>query len=107
MTVSQRKRLRRRRKFRRNVRRTILSILLAPARMPRITGPMIDTAMHMSEVAGLVFVSLLMMHLFNPSLIGVFIVVVSAIIFAGCLLAIKLGDYQGQLEEMKYYGFNI
>lgn len=107
MTVAQKKRLRRRRKFQRNVKKTILNILLAPARMPKISGSMLDTVMHMSEILGIVLATTLVMHLFNPGLIGVAIVVIAAIAFVGCLLTVKLGDYQDQLEEMKYYGFNI
>lgn len=107
MTVAQKKRMRRRRRFRRNVKRTILNILLAPMRMPRITGDTLETAIKLSEVTGIVFIALLLAHLFNPELIGVFLVIVSAVVFAGCLLTIKLGDYQNQLEELRYYGFNI
>lgn len=107
MTVAQKKRMRRRRRFQRNMKRAVLNVLLAPMRMPRITGPTLENAMRLSEISGIVFASMLLAHLFNPKLVGLFVVVIAAVAFAGCLLTIKLGEYQNQLEELKYYGFNI
>lgn len=107
MTAVQKRRIRRKRRFVRNTKRIIVSILLAPARMPRVTAQLFEQLMKASEVTGIVFVAVLMMHLFNPVLIKTPIVVMAALMFIGCLLTLKLGDYQDRLEEMKYYGFNI
>lgn len=75
--------------------------------MPRITSSMLDRAMHTSEITGIVFAAVLMTHLFNPLLVSTGVVVIAAGCFIGCLMFIKFGDYQDQLEEMKYYGYNI
>lgn len=107
MTAARKKRLRRKRRFVRNIKRTVVAILLMPARMPKINSVMIDQAMHASEVSGMIFVALLMMHLFNPKLIALPLVVLSAMCFIFFLMVIKLGDYQDRLEEMRYYGYNI
>lgn len=107
MTAARKRRIRRKRRFVRNFKRTVVAILLMPARMPKINSVMIDQAMHASEVTGMIFVALLMMHLFNPKLISTPAVVISALCFVGFLLTVKLGDYQDQLEEMQYYGYNI
>lgn len=107
MTIAQKKRMRRRRRFRRNVKRVILNILLAPMRMPRIAGSTLENAIKFSEITGIVFAAMLIAHLFNPEFIGLLIVIVTAAAFVVCLMTIKLGDYQDQLEELRYYGFNI
>lgn len=107
MTAVQKRRLRRRRRIVRNVKKLILNILLAPARMPRVTVQMAETAMHYCEVTGIIFVASLIGHMFNSALIGTFFVVLTAIAFISCLLIIKLSDYQYQLEQMSYYGFTL
>ena len=107
MTAVQRKRLRRRRRMVRNIKKIILNVLLAPARMPRVTTQMADTAMHYCEIVGILFVAALIAHMFNPQLFKTFIVVITATAFVVCLLTVKLSDYQNQLEEMSYYGFNL
>jgi len=107
MTSVQRRRLRRRRRFVRNVKRTILNIMLAPARMPRITSQTIDQAMKWSEITGTIFVTALMIQLSNPSTLCKFFTIISAVAFVTLLLTMKLGDYQDQLDELKYYGYNI
>ena len=107
MTQVQRKRMRRRRRFVRNCKRTVVNILLMPARMPKVSVTMIEQAMHASEIAGMVFIAVLLAHLFNPVIFKTAFVILTALIFVTFLLIVKLGDYQDQLEEMKYYGFNI
>lgn len=107
MTAVQKKRMRRRRKFKRNTKRLILNILLMPARMPRISGIILERTTQLSDVTGLLFMAVLIGHMFNSELIGTFPVVATALAFAVCLLALKIGDYQDQLEELKYYGYKI
>lgn len=107
MTAVQRRRMKRRRRFVRNLKRTIISIMLAPAKMPRVTVQKIDQAMRMSEIAGAIFIAVLMLQLSNPSTLGKVVTFICAAVFVGLLLTVKLGDYQDQLEELKYYGYNI
>ena len=75
--------------------------------MPKITSSMVNTAMHLSEAAGMIFAAVLMFHLFNPKLIGSAAVALTALAFIACLVFVKFADYQDQLEELKYYGYNI
>lgn len=107
MTAVQRKRMRRRRRIVRNLKRTIYNIMVAPAKMPRITSQWIDQAMRYSEVAGMIFVISLTIQLANPNFLTKIGVILSAVAFLIFITTIKLGDYQDQLDELKYYGYNI
>lgn len=107
MTAVEKRRLRRRRRFIRNVKRAITEILLAPARMPRVDVSMAEAAMRASETAGIIFVACLMLHMIKPQYMNVVFVAMAGSVFVVLLLVVKLGDYQDRLEELKNYGLNI
>lgn len=107
MSEAERRRQRRRRKVTRSVKRTLTGIVLAPARMPRITGEKAENLMRICEIVAILFVALLILHMAFPEFMGVTIVVIAGAVFAGLLALIRLGDYQDKLVEYELYGFKI
>lgn len=107
MSESKRRRLRRKRKIVRGARKTFINLIFAPLRMPRITGNMVSVLMKLCEGAALLFVFLLLTHIWSPDVMPTFIVTLTGVIFAGLLFVIKLSDYQEMIEQYKYYGFRI
>lgn len=107
MSEAQIRRLRRKKKAARNVRRTIVGIITAPAKMPRVTAQMAERIMRICEVVAVLFVAVLALHLSRPNIFGVVPVVIVGILFAGMLMIIKLSDYQDKLEEYNLYGFRL
>lgn len=107
MSESEIRRIKRRKKVKRSVRRTFLGIILAPGKMPRITAERANAIMRACEWAAIMFVTILMVHLGAPSIVGVTAVIVCGAIFAGLLLLIGLADYQDKLAEYELYGFKI
>lgn len=101
--MSKKKRLRARRRFVRNVKRIIFNIIVAPARMPRVSGSLAEQAMRACEISGVVFVGILMAHLFNPDVFKTAFVVLAALVFVSFIIMIKLGEYQDSLEELRLY----
>ena len=89
------------------VRKTFINVVFAPARIPKIKQDTVDTLMRLCEIAALVFVSVLVIHIAVPQLIRTGAVVISGIIFAVLLGVIKLSDYQEKIEQYRYYGFRI
>jgi len=107
MSESQRRKLRRRRKFVRGCKRTMTNIVLAPARMPRLTVDKVDRVMRFCEVIAVLFVAVLMLHMAAPQTVGRGIVIIVGLIFAALLAVIGLSDYQDKLVEYELYGFKL
>lgn len=107
MNDAKRRRLRRRAKASRRIKRTVSEILLAPAKMPRITGDRAEALMKYCEMAALIFVAVLMFHMAAPELVGVLLVAGTGIVFGALLALICLGGYQDKLVEYELYGFKI
>lgn len=107
MSESKRRRLRRKRKIVRGARKTLINLVFAPLRMPRITGNTVSVLMRLCEGAALLFVFLLLTHIWSPNVMPTFVVTLTGVIFAGLLFVIKLSDYQEMIEQYKYYGFRI
>ena len=68
---------------------------------------MVSLFMKMCEAAALLFVFLLLSHIWSPDVIPTFAVTLVGVIFAALLFVIKLSDYQEKIEQYKYYGFKI
>lgn len=107
MSRSYKKKDIRRKKLGRTLKRGMMGILLAPAKLPRITGQMADRIMSYCEVAAIVFVSVLMAHLIIPKIIGLAMVIVTGIVFVALMLTVLVSDYQDKLVEYELYGFRI
>lgn len=107
MSAAQRRRLRRKKKIMKTTKKLVTGILLAPARIPRITGDKVDRIMRICEIFAISFVAVLMLHMAIPSTVGVGIVVAVGVVFACLLLLIGLSDYQDKLVEYELYGFKI
>lgn len=91
----------------RRFKKGITNILLAPARMPRLTADKVDQIMRMCEGAAISFVAILMVHLAVPDVIGTTLVIVVGAIFALLMLMILLADYQDKLVEYELYGYRL
>ena len=108
MTAEERKRLARRRRIKGTIRKNVTNLMFMPARMPKLNGYVIAYVTRMCEIAGLVFVGLLFLHLIRPEIVNVVFVIASAGLFIALLGVIKLGDYQERLGELlEYYGVKI
>lgn len=105
MTDVQRRRAKNRRKFARNVRRTARNVLLMPGKIPPITMDMVEVAMRVCEVVGVLFVISLIANLVSDSSAVSMINLVMGVIFAGFLLFIKFAGYQDRLirEDLSNY----
>lgn len=99
MTYEQRERIRRRKRFKRDLMRLVRSILLIPARMPRVSGHVIASAVKACETCGIIFVVILITSMLNPNGLLVFLRTVSALAFFSLFFFIKLEEYQDYLEE--------
>lgn len=86
-------------------RRKLITLLMMPARLPKITEDVIDQAMKACEVMGIVFVALLMMHLISAEIMNIVFVILAAIVFVVLLAVIELGFYQRKLEELNLFGY--
>ena len=96
-----------RRRFSRSIKKAFFGILLAPARIPRITGEKVERLMSFSEITAICFVAVLMLHMIVPDIIGTFAVILVGAVFAVLLGMILLADYQDKLVEYELYGFKI
>lgn len=105
MTSAQRKRIKMKKRFKRNVKKTVRRILLAPGKLPKIRLQMLEQVIRICEASGILFVVSLLMHLLNPDYINMVLSIVSAAIFFTLLLIIKLGHYQEILERQEYSGY--
>lgn len=101
------RRIRRRKKNIRNIKRGITNIILAPGKMPRITGDFLTRIMKACEISSLAFVALLLVHMVAPLAVGTVVVVIAGIIFAGLMGVIALSDYQDKLAEYELFGFKV
>ena len=99
MTIEQRVRLKKRRRFKRNAMRLLRSILLVPSRLPRISGQAAAAAVKACEVCGTVFLVILISSMLNPTGLLVFLRTVSALAFFSLFFFIKLEEYQDYLED--------
>ena len=107
MSEGQRRRIRRRRKVARGFKKTCISLVFAPARIPKIKQDSVDLLMRLCEISALVFVSALVAHMASPDLIKTGVVVFVGVLFGVFLSLIKLADYQEKIEQYRYYGFRI
>lgn len=107
MSDGQKRRARRRRKVSRGLRRTLINIIFAPSRVPKIKQDTVDFMMNLCEITAVIFAFALVMHMAVPSVIKTGLVVFVGIVFAALLLAIKFSDYQEKIEQYRYYGFRI
>ena len=107
MSAAERRRIRRKKKFVRNVKRTFTSIVLAPARMPRITAERAERVMRYCEIAAVCFVAVLIVHMAAPEIVGKLFVIAAGLVFAALLGILGLSDYQDKLVEYELYGFKI
>lgn len=107
MSEGQRRRIRRRRKVVKGFKKTLIHVMFAPTRIPKIKQDSVDLLMRLCEITALVFVSLLVFHMALPDMIKTGPVVFVGILFAVFLSLIKLADYQEKIEQYRYYGFRI
>lgn len=105
MKVSRVRRNKIHRQMKRKARRKLVTLLMMPARLPRITEDIISQAMKACEVMGVIFVALLMLHLISSEIMSIVFVIIAAVIFAGLLAVIELGFYQRKLEELNLFGY--
>jgi len=103
VTIEDRERIRRRKRMKRNLMRTMRTILLMPARVPKVRGQALAIAVKACEVAGITFVVLLIISMLNPGGAMTFLRTVSAIAFFSLFFFIKIEEYQVLLEN---YSFN-
>ena len=96
-----RRKIRRRRKFVRNFKRTIRSILLMPGKIPPIDIRTVDLCMKLCEGVGLVFVGTLIATLIGKGGLVSVVNLISGLAFAGLLLFIKLADIQDRLVRLE------
>ena len=107
MSEAQIRKERNRRKRVKNLKKTITAVVLAPGKLPRITASIASRVMRYCEIAALVFVAVLLLHMSSPDVVSMIPVVLSGMIFAGLLSVIVLSDYQDKLEEYELYGFRV
>lgn len=106
MSSTKRKQVKRRRTST-MAKKVITGILLAPARIPRFTVDQVDRIMRMCEGVALLFVSILMIHMAVPGVIGTGVVVAAGSVFVCLLGLILLADYQDKLVEYELYGYRL
>lgn len=99
MTYEERERIRRRRRFKKNMKRTMRTILLLPSHMPRLPGQVFATAVKTCEIIGLAFVVIVICSMLNPSGLLTFLRTVSALAFFTLFFFIKIDEYQDILES--------
>lgn len=102
MTSAQRKRIKMKKRFKRNVKKTVRFILLAPGKLPRIPLQMLEHVIRVCEASGILLVVALLTHLLIPNYINTVLSIVSATMFFTLLLIIKLEHYQEVLERQEY-----
>ena len=107
MSEKEIRRIRRRKRNIRNLKRGVSAVILAPGKMPRITGDFLAKSMKACEVASLVFVALLVLHMVAPLAVGTPLVVAAGVVFVGLMGVIALSDYQDKLDEYELFGFKI
>lgn len=100
MSSAKRRRSSRKRSMKRNLQKLLCTILLAPARMPKIRLTILDNTIRACEVTGIIFVILLLISLTTPTGLYVILSVCFAMIFVVLLFVIKLSEYQEHLEEL-------
>jgi len=89
-------------RLKRNVKRTIRMILLAPGKLPRVRLHMLEQAVRVCEISGIIFVVSILTYLLQPDNINIALSIVSALIFMGFLFVIKLEQYQEVLDRQEY-----
>lgn len=102
MTSTQRKRIKMKKRIKRSVKKVIRFVLLAPAKLPRIRVHTVEQAVKTCEVSGILFVVSLLTCLLSPDKINLILSIVTAAVFFGLLLLIKLENYQEILEEQEF-----
>lgn len=107
MSSYQKRRLKRRRRISRSARKTLINLLFAPLRMPKMTAGLVAFLMKICEGCALLFVFLLVIHMAAPEVVATGLVIFAGIVFVGLLGVVKFSDYQEKIEQYKYYGFRI
>ena len=107
MSEGQRRRARRRRKVVKHVKKTFLSLVFAPTRIPKIKQDTVEVLMRLCEGTAITFAAVLVAHIVMPNVIGALPVVLAGVAFTAFLAVIKLSDYQEKMEQYRYYGFRI
>ena len=107
MSEGKKRRIRRRRKVVRGFRNTFITIVFAPARIPKIKSDTVEMLMSACEVAAILFAAVLVAHIVVPAVIKTGMVVLCGLAFAVLCGLIKLSDYQEKIEQYRYYGFRI
>ena len=102
--TAQQKKLRRRRRFKKNVKRTLYAILTAPIRMPRFSRSQLRGLTKACEVFGIVLVVLLLVCMMHAGAFVKVISIICAVLFAISIIVIQLQMFQDDLEER---GFKI
>lgn len=99
------RRAKNRRKFARNVKRTLKNVLLIPGKIPPITEGMVEISMRICEVFGVLFVGTLVANLASDNPTIAIINIVMGLLFFGLMAFIKLADYQDRLirEQLSNY----
>lgn len=99
LTLEQRQRMKRRRQRKRSVMRALRSIMLMPARLPRMSSGAVAIVAKTCEAFGLIFLVVLISSMLNPTGFLVFTRTVSALAFFVLFFFVKLEEYQDYLED--------
>ncbi len=102
MTNAQQRHVKMKKRFRKNVKRMVRTILLAPGKLPRIRFQVLEHAIRACEVSGITFVVALLTCLLRPDRVNVVLSMASAAVFFGLLLVIKLEQYQEILDKQEF-----
>lgn len=98
------KRKRKMKRFKRNCKRTLYNILIAPTRLPRLSDATFRVATYICEVSGAFSALALLFSLVYAVTLAKIIFIGTAIIFVAFLIVIQLQVYQDILEAR---GYNI
>lgn len=100
--MSDRQRELRRRRRRRNRLRRFYAVILAPARLPRISLSLVESLMRVCEVSGMILVVAVMACMINTCGFTTFMVMAAAAVFFGSMFTIWLQGYQTVLRQHGY-----
>ncbi len=89
------------------MRKTLINILFAPTRLPKLKQDTLDLLMNLCEITAVVFALALVVHMALPDVIRTGVVVFVGLVFVSLMGTIKFSDYQEKIEQYRYYGFRI
>ena len=93
---------RRKKRLKRNIKRTLYSILVAPVGWPRLSNSMINMMMKICEISGILFVIALLSAMVSDGGASSTFCIISGIAFGISLVLIQIKIYQNNLEEHGY-----